>query len=66
MNWFEMPEATEQERARKEIAECNHCISGLITTIKQMRIPKQQWKDNVMVKAYLERIKKAKLILLME
>ena len=63
MNYFDMPENTEEEKAKKEIAECNYCINGLCRTMKQMRVPQNQWKDNVMVKTYLERIKKAELIL---
>ena len=30
INWYEMPETTEKEKASKEIAECNYCINGLI------------------------------------
>jgi hypothetical protein len=63
MNWFEMPETTEKQRAEKEIAECNHCINGLLQTMKKMRVPKKEWGNNVMIKAYLNRIEKAKLIL---
>lgn len=60
MNWFEMPETTQIEKAQKEIAECNYCINGLCKTMKQMKIPQTQWNQNVMVKTYLDRIENAK------
>lgn len=63
MNWFEMPENTAAEKAQKEIAECNYCINGLIRTMKQMRVPQKDWGNNVMVKTYLQRIERAKVVL---
>lgn len=63
MKWYEMPETNAEERAKKEIEECNYCINGLINTMKQMRVPKKDWGKNVMIKTYIERIEKAKVIL---
>lgn len=58
MNYLDMPEKTEEQRLKKDIAECYYCINGLCKTMKQMRVPQSQWKDNVMIKKYLARIEK--------
>lgn len=50
---------TEQELL-EDIAECNYCINGLCNTMRQMRVPKSQWANNVIIKGYLERIAKNK------
>ena len=55
-SWIDMPENTEEEKLRKEIAECNYCINGLCNTMHSLRVPKKQWGENVMVKEYLRRI----------
>lgn len=58
-----MPENTKEEKAEKEIAECNYCINSLCHTMSQMKIPQNKWEANPMVQTYLERINKARLIL---
>jgi hypothetical protein len=63
MKWYEMPETTDKEKAEKEIAECNYCINGLIKTMRTMKVPEREWGKNIMIKTYLERINKARLIL---
>lgn len=63
MEWFNLPEDTTEERAKKEIAECEHCLSSLLSTMRKMKVPQAQWGENVMVKAYVERINKAKMLL---
>jgi hypothetical protein len=63
LNWYEMPETTEKERAEKEIAECNYCINGLINSMRKMRIPQKDWGKNAMIQTYLKRIEKAKLVI---
>lgn len=63
MNWWEMPETTVEEQAKKEIEECKYCINGLIQSMRQMKVPEKDWGKNVMVQTYLERIEKAKEVL---
>lgn len=63
MNWFEMPETTQEEKAQKEIAECNYCIDGVCKMMKQMKVPQNQWCQNAVIKTYLSRIETAKQIL---
>ena len=58
--WYEMPENTREEKLQKEIAECNYCIRGLKDTMRRMGIKRNDWDNNVMIKAYIERIEKAK------
>jgi len=66
MNYYDMPENTEEEKAKKEIAECNYCINGVCKTMRQMKVPQNQWRNNMMIKAYLDRIRKAESILRMD
>lgn len=63
MEWYEMPETSEEERARKEISECNYCINRLIGTMREMGVPEKDWGNNVMIKEYIERMEKAKKVL---
>ena len=63
MLWFDMPEGTEKERAEKEIAECAHCINGVVNTMKQLGVPQKEWGSSLVIKAYMERIDRAKVIL---
>ena len=60
MHYWEMPETTELERAKKELAECNYGISVLIQAMKQMRIPQKDWGKSVPAQAWIKRLENAK------
>lgn len=60
MSWFNMPEETLEEKAKKEIAECMYCLSKLMKIMEINKVPFKERENNVIVKEYMNRIKKAK------
>lgn len=63
MSWWEMPESTEEEKARKEMEECRHCIAQTVGVMQRMGVPEKEWKSNVMIKEYMRRMEEADKIL---
>lgn len=60
MGYFWEPTDDYVQQQRNEIAECQHCISGLFRTMSQLGVKAADREKNIMVKAYRERIEKAK------
>lgn len=59
MYWWDMPENTELEKVKKEIAECNHALGSLMQCMKDMGIPQKDWGKNVPAQAWIKRLENA-------